>query len=215
MAKIIAEVLFWGVFAVILAAIEIESEGKYGWAERMPTWYRTTGFWARLYGAVMSGKPLTGYHTFMFFLPALIFHSHFFMGVQWSIAGEFKTWALYFAWCPLWDYYWFVLNPSYAGKFAPEHIWWHAKSHWVCGWFPVDYLVGVALSICFAGAAAFAQGTPTPFERHLELLTGFAMYTGILRLMAPTYHRWYLRMRTTDHRTKAPIFHENHENGRV
>ncbi len=58
MATLIVKVQFWSLFAVIVACIEIESEGRYGWAQKMPTWYRTTGFWGRVYGMVMGGKPL-------------------------------------------------------------------------------------------------------------------------------------------------------------
>ena len=207
MAATIGNVLFWSFFAAVIACIEIESEGKHGWAETMPTWYRTTGFWAVLYGRLMGGKPLTGYHSFMFFFPALLFHAHFFMGVPWSGTEELKAWALYFAWCPLWDYYWFVLNPAYKGKFTKRHVWWHAQSPWVFGLFPVDYAVGLAISLGFAEAAARVGGSPALFIGHLKLLGGFGIATVLLHLAAPAYRRWYLRMRLTDDRDKAPIFH--------
>jgi hypothetical protein len=203
---LILKVLFWSLFATVVACIEIESEGRFGWADKAPTWYRTTGFWAKAYGLVMGGKPLTGYHAFMFFLPVLIFHSHFFLGVQWSVVAELGTWALYFGWCPLWDYFWFVLNPAYAGKFDPEHVWWHAKSPWVFGLFPLDYLIGVLLSLGFAGGAAWLSGSLTSFADHLKLLGGFGVYTTLLRIAAPRYHRWYARMRERDDRDKVDIF---------
>lgn len=196
----LANVLFWSVFATILAAIEVESEGKYGWAEKMPTWYRYTGLIAGLYGKLFSGKPLTGYHSFMFILPVMIFHAHFFNGVTWSIEGELHTWALYFGWCVLWDYLWFVLNPAYRGHFQREAIWWHAKNPWVFGWFPIDYLFGVLFSILLAGAAAFRAGRADLFYDHLCLLGGWCAYTVLLYLLAPLYHRWYYAMRERDER---------------
>jgi len=208
MAALIAKVLFWSLFATVLACIEIESEGKYGWAHHAPTWYLTTGFWAKLYGRLLGGKPLTGYHAFMFFLPVLIFHAGFFLGAPWSPAAELLTWALYFVWCPLWDYYWFVLNPHYAGKFKKECIWWHATSPWVFGLFPADYPVGLAVSLGFAAAAAWFAGSIAPFIGHLELVAGFAAFTVLLHLAAPAYHRWYLRMRTADDRDKVNIFYK-------
>jgi len=61
--------LFWFFLAAVFAAIEIEIEGKHGWAEKTSTWFRTQGVPAKLYGLLMGGKPLTGYHMFMFFLP--------------------------------------------------------------------------------------------------------------------------------------------------
>lgn len=203
MAALVVTVLFWSLFAVVIACVEIESEGRFGWAQKMPTWYRTTGFWGSLYGRLMSGKPLTGYHTFMFFFPALLFHAHFFMGVPWSGTAELKAWALYFAWCPLWDYYWFALNPHYKGKFRKDQVWWHAKSPWIAGLFPMDYLVGAAVSLGFA----FAAGG---LVAHLKLLAGFGIATVLLHaLVAPRYHRWYWRMRERDDRDKAPIFHRD------
>jgi hypothetical protein len=210
MAALIAKVVFWTLFAVIIACIEIEAEGKHGWAEKMPTWYRTTGFWAVLYGRLMGGKPLTGYHTFMFFFPALLFHAHFFMGVSWSATEELKAWAMYFVWCPLWDYYWFVLNPHYKGKFKKDGVWWHAKSYWVLGLFPIDYLIGLIVSLGFAEGAALVGGSQALLIGHLKLLGGFVIATVALHLLiAPAYRRWYLRMRLTDDRSKAPIFHKD------
>jgi len=201
MDPIVLSSAFWAFFAAVIACIEIEVEGKHGWAEKLPTWYRTTGFWATLYGRLMAGKPLTGYHAFMFFFPALLFHAHFFMGVPWSGTEELKAWAMYFAWCPLWDYYWFVLNPHYKGRFKKDQVWWHAKSPWILGLFPVDYLVGFLVSMGFA----FAAGG---LAAHLKLLAGFAVATILLHaLVAPAYRRWYLRMRLTDDRDKAGIFH--------
>lgn len=208
MAALITKVLFWSLFAVIIACVEIEAEGKHGWAEKMPTWYRTTGFWAGLYGRLMGGKPLTGYHAFMFFFPALLFHAHFFMGVTWSGTEELKAWAFYFAWCPLWDYDWFVLNPSYKGKFKKDHVWWHAQSPWILGLFPADYAIGLLISIGFAFGASRFGGNQVLID-HLLLLTGFGVATALLHLVAPAYRRWYLRMRLTDDRDKAPIFHHH------
>lgn len=199
MSSILANALFWSFFAAVIACVEIEAEGKRGWAEKMPTWYRTTGFWAALYGKLLGGKPLTGYHLFMFFFPILLFHAHFLMGVPWSGKGELVAWALYFAWCPLWDYYWFVLNPHYEGKFRKTDVWWHAKSRWIFGLFPADYLAGALVSLGFAALAG-------AFAAHLALLLCFGVCTCLLHLAAPAYHRWYCRMRLRDDRDKADIF---------
>ena len=207
MAILLVKILFWSVFATVVACIEIESEGKYGWADKTPTWYRTTGFWGKAYGVLMRVKPLTGYHAFMFFLPVLIFHAAFFMGAPWSLKAELGTWALYFGWCPLWDYFWFVLNPAYKGKFKKEYIWWHAKSPWVFGLFPMDYLMGLVISLGFAGSAAWLSGSLVYFTDHLKLLGGFAIYTVLLHIVAPFYHRWYANMRKSDDRGKVDIFY--------
>lgn len=126
---IFGQSLFWFALALLFALVEIEAEGKHGRAEKMPTWYRTTGLAARLYGAVMDAKPLTGYHLFMFFIPLLIAHVPFFSGTRWSVAAECAQLALFFAWCVAWDYLWFILNPHYGVKlFSKDSVWWHAQS---------------------------------------------------------------------------------------
>lgn len=209
MAMIVAKILFWSSFATVIACVEIEAEGKHGWAEKMPTWYRTTGFWAVLYGRIMNGKPLTGYHLFMFFFPILLFHAPFFMGAPWSGAAELTAWAMYFAWCPLWDYHWFVLNPHYKGRFAKDQVWWHARSRWVADLFPVDYLLGGMLSAAFALASAIVGDSARSFVDHLTLLWGLGLMTFVLQAMSPAYHRWYARMRLRDDRAKAAIFHRD------
>ena len=104
---------FW---ALGLAGIEIEIEGGYGWAERMPTWFRKRGAVGRVYGVVMGGRPLTGYHVYAFTIPLLLLHLPFVSGVDWSLGAEVATVATYFALAVVWDYLWFVLNPAYTVK---------------------------------------------------------------------------------------------------
>ena len=65
---------FW---ALGLAGIEIEIEGGYGWAERLPTWWLRRGLVGRIYGVAMGHRPLTGYHVFAFTIPLLILHLPF------------------------------------------------------------------------------------------------------------------------------------------
>ncbi|MBP9827791.1 hypothetical protein KBC55_01410 [Patescibacteria group bacterium] len=205
MIALIVKVLFWSVFATILACLEIESEGKYGWAHKAPTWYRTTGFFGKLYGMIMGGKPLTGYHLFMFLFTFMIFHVPFFSGVVWSAEGELLACAMYFAWCTLWDYIWFVLNPAYAGRFTRNNVWWHSGSPWIFGLFPLDYLSGVTLSLGLAGAAAWHSGEAQLFVDHLAVLIGFGAYVALMHLCAPAYRYWYGYMRLSDDRDKVDI----------
>jgi hypothetical protein len=191
--------------AVVFAGLEIEGEGKYGWAEKMPTWYRTTGIAARLYGLALGGKPLTGYHSFMFVMPILVFHVQFFMGLTWTWQAEVMAWAVYFAFAPLWDYYWFILNPAYGfGRFRKENVWWHAKSYWVLGRLPHDYFMGWGISIFLA----FVAGQVT---QHAVLLATMLICTVLLILMSPRYHSWRLSMddEELDERSKAGIFHND------
>ncbi|TAK05639.1 hypothetical protein EPO33_00625 [Patescibacteria group bacterium] len=126
------------VLATVVAGLEIQIEGAHGWAGELPCWRPEGHEWyARLWDAAMGGKPMTGYHVFAFALWNLLFFIPFCFGVKitWSRAAEALMWSHLLA--VLEDFLWFVWNPHYGlGRFAPEHIWWHAD--W---WGPVpsDY----------------------------------------------------------------------------
>jgi hypothetical protein len=96
---------FW---ALGLAGIEIEIEGGYGWAERLPTWYRKRARAYRIFGAFMGGRPLTGYHVFAFTIPMLLLHLPFVAGVDWTLAGELGAVATYFVVAVVWDHLWML-----------------------------------------------------------------------------------------------------------
>jgi hypothetical protein len=195
---------FW---ALGLACIEIEIEGADGWAERLPTWFRRRGRLWRVYGWVMGRRPLTGYHVFAFTIPLLLLHLPFVSGVDWTLSGELLTVATYFALAVVWDYLWFVLNPAYTvRRFERGRVWWF-QVPWI--WrFPLDYYSGIGLSIVFAALAAWADGDWGPLERHLWMLAGLAVLTGLAVLAAPLYHRWYRHMRRAgaDDRDVTPTY---------
>ncbi|HZX49589.1 MAG TPA: hypothetical protein VFE94_00355 [Candidatus Paceibacterota bacterium] len=201
--------LFWFLVAMLFAAIEIEIEGKHGWAEKTSTWFRTKGLAARLYGLAMGGKPLTGYHLFMFFLPLLVVHSHFVMGVPWSVEAELLALALYFVWMPTWDFLWFVLNPYYGvKKFKKQKVWWHARSHWLFNITPLDYLFGWGLSVVLAVAATLVADDLRLVFWHLHFMVWFFFFTVLtILLVAPLYKRWHAKMRQRDDREASGIFH--------
>ncbi len=193
----IAQALFFFVVTFLLAAVEIEIEGKYGWAEKLPTWYRATGFLGKLNG----GKPLTGYHVFFNAFIVAMFHSCFFLGLEWSLEAELCLVAKYSALVVFWDFLWFVLNPSYGIKnYKRKNIWWFAKNHWLFGIFPVDYLFGLCFSLVFA---YFGD----ELEQQLKLIGLFLALTLITIVLAPLYGRWHGFMRKHDERDRAGIFH--------
>jgi hypothetical protein len=181
-------------YAFGLAGIEIEIEGGYGWAERLPTWYRRRGSIGRVYGRAMGQRPLTGYHVFAFVIPLLLLHLPFVSGVDWTLAGELRTIATYFALAVVWDYLWFVLNPAYTvRRFGRGKVWWF-EVPWI--WrFPLDYYSGIALSVVLAGLAAWAAGDWSPLVRHLWMVVGLVILVAATVLLAPLYHRWYRHMR--------------------
>ena len=182
---------FW---AFGLAAIEIEIEGGYGWAERLPTWFLKRGTVGRVYGTAMGHRPLTGYHVYAFTIPVLILHLPLVSGVKWTLAAELRTLATFFALAVVWDYLWFVLNPAYTvRRFRRGRVWWF-EVPWL--WrFPLDYYVGIVLSVGLAALAAWSAGDGEPFWRHLWMLAGVAILTALTVVAAPLYHRWYRHMR--------------------
>src|SRR5919201_114243 len=185
--------LLW-LWALCLAGIESEIEGGYGWAERLPTWFLRRGRIGRIYGLFMGWRPLTGYHVFAFTIPLLVLHLPYVMGVDWTLAGELRTLATYFALAVVWDYLWFVLNPAYTvRRFRRGRGWWF-EVPWI--WrFPLDYYAGIAASLALAGLAALVAGSFEPFRRQLSMLAGLAVLTAMAVVAAPLYHRWYRHMR--------------------
>ena len=186
-------IVLW-LWALGLAGIEIEIEGGYGWAERLPTWFRKRGSVGRVYGMAMGRRPLTGYHVYAFTIPLIVLHLPFAMGVDWTLQGELRTIATFFALGVVWDYLWFVLNPAYTvRRFERGRVWWFDVP-WI--WrFPLDYYVGIGLSVALAAGAAWSAGDAGPLRRHLWLLAGLAVLVGLTVLAAPLYHRWYRHMR--------------------
>jgi hypothetical protein len=198
--------LVW-LWAFGLGCIEIEIEGGRGWAERLPTWYRKRGRVGRLYGLVMGGRPLTGYHVFAFATALVIVHLPFGFGLEWSLGAELSQLALFFALAVTWDYIWFAMNPAYTvRRFRRENVWWF-QGPWI--WrFPLDYYLAIGLSIALSVLAALAAGERAPLHAHLWLLAGLIVLTAIAVLASPLYHRWYRHMRRAgaDDRQVTPTF---------
>ncbi|MES1205723.1 MAG: hypothetical protein ABUS79_07270 [Pseudomonadota bacterium] len=185
---------FLFVLAALFAAVEIEIEGPHGWAERLPTWFRVTPVYARLYRLFMRGKPLTGYHLVMFVLPLWSFHIGFIAGVPWTWAAEATTLSAYVLWVAIWDFLWFVFNPRFGWRrFRRNEVWWHGGT-WI-GRFPVDYYNAVAVSFGLAAAGRLATGNWTVLVSHAVLTAGLLLLTAVSGLFAPAYMRWYAHMR--------------------
>jgi hypothetical protein len=192
--ELIARVLFLFGYALLFALAEIEIEGEHGWAERLPTWFRVTTPGARLFGLLLSGKPLTGYHLVMFGLPLMSFHIGFVGGVPWSWAAEAATLSAYLVWLATWDLLWFLLNPRYGwARFRKGEIWWHGRT-WI-GRFPIDYWGGLVVSLAVAASARLTTGDSGVLARQVVLVAGFAGLTLLVNAAAPRYMRWHAHMR--------------------
>jgi hypothetical protein len=179
-------------YALLFALVEIEIEGKDGWAMNLPTWFRRTGRIPRIYSQLMSGKPLTGYHAVMFFIPLFSFHLPWFWGLPFSWQGELRIFTTYLLWNVTWDFLWFLLNPNFGWKhFHAGKVWWH---RWL-GPVPVDYVHAVWLSTALAALSWMINDHAKPLYEHLYFLLSLLLFTLVVAMLAPFYQRWYLHMR--------------------
>ena len=124
------------------AQVEIQIEGAAGWAAGLPTW-RIESHW--LLDLFWSGRPMTGYHAWVFPFIALVFHLPIFLRGRWSWRVEARIVAMIMLFWVIEDTLWFVLNPAFGwSKFSAGNIPWHI--HWWMG-LPVDYWISTAIGI--------------------------------------------------------------------
>lgn len=122
--------------ALFFAQVEIQIEGPAGWAANLPTW-RIESHW--LLDLFWGGRPMTGYHAWVFPFIALVFHLPAFIVGRWSWRLEARVIGAIMLFWVIEDLLWFVLNPAYGwAKLAPAHVAWH--KHWWAG-LPVDYWI--------------------------------------------------------------------------
>lgn len=130
--------------ALFFAEVEIQIEGAAGWAANLPTW-RVEHHW--LLDIFWGGRPMTGYHAWVFPFMLLIFHLPVAMLNTWHWRLEARILGCVALFWILEDALWFLLNPAFGlSKFSPENIPWH--THWF-GFMPTDYwtfgLIGMSL----------------------------------------------------------------------
>ena len=127
--------------ATFFAMVEVQIEGAAGWAANLPTW-RIESHW--LLDIFWGGRPMTGYHAWVFSFMALIFHLPLAFFAHWSLRAEARVIACLMLFWIIEDFLWFVFNPAYGlARFNPADVVWH--KHWFL-FAPTDYwqFVGVA-----------------------------------------------------------------------
>lgn len=222
------QTIFLFVMATLLAIVEIEAEGKYGWGEKFPTWYRVTSPAARLW-ALFNSKPLTGYHWPLTLFTIGLFFAPMMDGQEVTLSVTLRALSLYFAWVIVWDFSWFMLNPHYGlRKFRRDKVWWFAKEPWLFGRIPMGYIVSWCVSLGLAALASQLKHTvPAPsgqlgcvnigacggwingLEEQAKQLAWYLVGIQIsAAVITPIYHTYYKRMRRpgTDERHLAGIF---------
>ena len=139
-----AHLFFIALLGFFFAQVEIQIEGGAGWAASLPTW-RIEQHWAL--DIFWGGRPMTGYHAWVFSFMALVFHLPVVLYGIWSVLLEMRILGSLAIFWIIEDFLWFVMNPDYGlQKFSPEHIPWH--KHWLFG-LPSDYVVMGSLGMIF------------------------------------------------------------------
>jgi hypothetical protein len=125
--------LFVPLVAYMWAKMEIEIEGRDGWAAKLPTWKIEKHI---LLDIFMGGRPLTGYHAWAFTFVFTAFHLPFFWAGAWNWRGECHVEAATLVFWVIEDFLWFVLNPHYGwSRYHQKEIWWHTNiGCWVSRW---------------------------------------------------------------------------------
>ena len=134
------KVMFWSMlfFAVmmglIIAKLEVNIEGKHGWARDLPT-YRFSNWLSRI---IIGKTQVTGYHVWLVVTIVMFLQFPFFMGFPWSLALELQILGLLFIGVIVEDFFWFIWNPAFGvKKFSKQHAPWH---RWI-GPIPAMYLI--------------------------------------------------------------------------
>lgn len=129
--------------AFVFARLEVEIEGRAGWATGLPTW-RIENRWTR---RLLGHRVLTGYHLFSHLFVLFLAHSPYALAlVPPSIDAELRILAFLVLFWTLEDFLWFVVNPAFGlRRFRREVVGWHAASWW---WImPREYWFMVPLGL--------------------------------------------------------------------
>ena len=132
--------------ALLWAKLEVEIEGKDGWAKNLPTWRIKNHPLLKIF---MGGRALTGYHLWAFTFVGFAFHLPLFWTRIWSVSAECEVLGSLLLFWVAEDFGWFMLNPHYGWKrYRQQQIQWHKHWFWI---LPADHwgmiLMGIALLV--------------------------------------------------------------------
>ncbi len=144
----------------LFAQVEIQIEGPRGWAAGLPTW-RIEKHW--LLDLFWGGRPLTGYHAWIFSFMFLVFLFPLVLSGGFSLKRAARCLGSLMLFWIIEDFLWFALNPAFGlARFSPMTVPWH--HHWFVG-LPVDYYIfllfgGALLGYSFTGKSAADRAMP-------------------------------------------------------
>lgn len=141
-AHAVAMATFIALLGYFFANVEIQIEGASGWAASLPVTFRVEKHW--LLDIFWGGRPMTGYHAWVFSFMALVFHLPLVAEGHWSLRKHARVIASISMFWIIEDALWFILNPAFGWtKLTPAHVPWHVN--WFLG-LPTDYWTFGALS---------------------------------------------------------------------
>lgn len=172
------------ILATVLAILEIQIEGQYGWAKNLPAWRPDKNkLYVKLFSKAFGEKELTGYHVTLISLLVLFFHFPFVLGYPLTWHNFVQIFSLFLLFTALWDFLWFVLNPHYPIRtFKKENVEWH--KNWFLG-LPLDYYAALIVSFWVIGIYQLFSGENLLiwwitnvglFIIETLLLVGFSLY---------------------------------------
>lgn len=177
--------LYFFAIAFALAHLEIQIEGKHGWAGQLPTWR-----WQSEAVLRWAGKPVTGYHVFLQLFLLLVIHLPL-MYTGFSLEREAELISLFFLLAVFWDFLWFVCNPHFGlSRFGRGQVWWFRS--WFLG-LPIPYYSGLGLSLLIYLAAGMRPGgTESLWERAASWAVVFAALAvpTLLTVAATPFSPW-------------------------
>lgn len=119
--KHIKFVVFGIISAVLMALLEVQIEGSSPWAGALPTWKVNVPI-SFINDLGLGGKPLTGYHLYLWLLVFTLIHLTF-VTRSWSIKKELRVLAFFLFFTTLEGILWFVINTNVGiSGFLPQGV---------------------------------------------------------------------------------------------
>ena len=132
--RLIGTVAWVLLLAFMFAHVEIEIEGTAGWAVNLPTW-RIEHHW--LLDLFWGGRPMTGYHAWVFSFMFVFFHFPMVASGRASWRSEAHALGCIMLFWIVEDFLWFVFNPGFGmARFNAIEVVWHKRWLWSA---PIEY----------------------------------------------------------------------------
>ena len=161
------------IYALLYSLLEIEIEGKDGWAKKLPTFTIKKGIF----------KNFTFYHILMNMIVILTNTFPIFNSIGINKKALFLSIYFNTLWFLVEDFLWFVFNPYYTIKKYNKNIDWHSNQKWLFG-MPLHNYIGIMILLLMT----YLTNEITLFKN-----LGFSLLaTVIITYLSPIYHRFYL-----------------------